>query len=106
MQVRARALGGAIARASGGAPGDAAGKRHLNAIEAETEANAAEIELQSAINQVSSEIEANATEIGLRSMATIDQVRAAEEKASEIEANAAIAYYAPGAGGVGAPGDA
>ena len=56
---------------------------------------AAEIELQSAINQVSSEIEANATEIGLRSMATIDQVRAAEEKASEIEANAAIAHYLP-----------
>ena len=47
-----------------------------------------------------------AAEIGLRSMATVDQVRAAEEKASEIEANAAIAYYAPGAGGVGAPGDA
>ena len=67
---------------------------------------AAEIELRSAIDQVSSEIEANAAEIGLRSMATIDQVRAAEEKASEIEANAAIAYYAPGAGGVGAPGDA
>ena len=56
-----------------------------NAIEAETEANAAEIELQSAINQVSSEIEANA-EVGLRSMATIGQVRASEEKASEIEA--------------------
>ena len=66
-----------------------------NAIEAETEANAAEIELQSAINQVSSEIEANATEIGLRSMATIGQVRAAEVKASEIEANAAIAHYLP-----------
>ena len=47
-----------------------------------------------------------AAEIGLRSMATIDQVRAAEEKASEIEANAAIAYCAAGTGGVGAPVDA
>ena len=41
------------------------------------------------------EIEANATEIGLRSMATIGQMRAAEDKASEIEANAAIAHYLP-----------
>ena len=47
-----------------------------------------------------------AAEIGQRSMATIDQVRAAEARASEIEANNAIAYYAAGAGGVGAPGDA
>ena len=46
----------------------------------------AEIELQAAISQVSSEIEANTTEIGQRSMATIGQVRASEEKASEIEA--------------------
>ena len=36
-----------------------------------------------------------AAEIGLRSMATIGQVRASEEKASEIEANAAIAHYLP-----------
>ena len=46
-------------------------------------------------NAIEAEIEANATEIGLRSMATIGQVRASEEKASEIEANAAIAHYLP-----------
>ena len=43
--------------------------------------------------------------IGQRSMETIDQVRAAEARASELEAVAAIAYYAEGPGGIGAPGD-
>ena len=43
--------------------------------------------------------------IGQRSMATIDQVRAAEARASELEAVAAIAYYAEAPGGSDAPGD-
>ena len=47
----------------------------------------------------------NEETIGQRSMAMIDQVRAAEARASELEAVNAIAYYAEGPGGIGAPGD-
>ena len=69
-----------------------------NDIEAETEAA---IELQAATSKVSEkkkkkkrERAANA-EVGQRSTASIDQVRAADVIASEMQANAMIAHYLP-----------